>query len=419
MIRIIKDSIEYYGEYIWRKSIKDKTVDEDGKKYPFPKEGLVFGDKSKIVKILSLAEDIIKKIGPYEKYEKSISCKICGKKNIDRYILYSGNRARSDGVIHYIEKHNVEPSVSFKDYIYNNLMKNIEKDLSRARARSSKNNKINNKISNKILEDPELKKVTLEKVKINNEDYAKLERNKILILDALMAAGGKFKKYVDPYDKNIKRYSEHAGFLDFDNGSLQKIVVSAQTDRVDEGDNEIFLPKDMDEMLEYEYIFHTHPPTPNAGGRAEYGILFEYPSIGDIFHFIDHYNDGNVLGSMVIAAEGLYNIRRVNLSDLDPEELDIKNKKPKGKMEDIDIDEDRLYDDYRKIFRKLQREAIDKYGIKFEQEYFYDTIAQDTSYMKRFNKVLNRYQIHIDFYPRKKDGKHWYIDTIFLKFEQK
>ena len=40
----------------------------------------------------------------------------------------------------------------------------------------------------------------------------------------------------------------------------------------------------------YQYLFHTHPPTPKPGGRAGEGIVYEFPSIGDILHFIDHFN---------------------------------------------------------------------------------------------------------------------------------
>jgi len=98
--------------------------------------------------------------------------------------------------------------------------------------------------------------------------------------------------------------------LDFDNNGLEKIIVSGNTNRVDTNDEDIFLPGNMIDMFDYEYIFHTHPSTHGVGGRAKYGILYEFPSMGDIFHFLDHYNEGKTQGSMIIAPEGMFVIRK-------------------------------------------------------------------------------------------------------------
>jgi hypothetical protein len=135
----------------------------------------------------------------------------------------------------------------------------------------------------------------------------KISKNQLRILDALMIDGGYDKKYFDK--KNKLRFSEHAGLLDFSNNGLDKIVVSGKTERVDRDDHSILLPANMIEAYDYEYIFHTHPPTPRPGGRANVGVLYEFPSISDIFHFMDHYNNGVVQGSIIIAPEGIYIIR--------------------------------------------------------------------------------------------------------------
>jgi hypothetical protein len=431
--RIIKDDDTYYVEYIWRDGTNDKKRDSFGKNYIVPHEGNIFGDKQRIIKLLTLAHRILNDLKGYEKFPIAKDCPLCGKKNVDKKKYISANRIWSNGILHYIQVHNIEPSVGFKEFIYNDMMSTLERKLTRSintgifcdsnliKRSSKRSSKRSLPIKKKITKCQKLRRATedmvLNKVKINNEEYIKLEKNKLLILDALMVSG-RFKKYIDPYNSHIKRYSEHAGFLDFDNGNLQKIVVSGQTDRVDIGDDEIFLPQDMEEMLEYEYIFHTHPPTPKPGGRAIHGILYEFPSAGDIFHFIDHYNDGNVIGSLIIAPEGLYNIRRY----ID-EEKGIKmtnaNKSRKyiESYDYIDIDESELYEQYRKIFRAIQKDAIIKYGTEFSINEFYEQIAHDMSYLNRFNRILNQYQIHIDYYPRKKDGKHWFIDTVFLKFK--
>ena len=219
-----------------------------------------------------------------------------------------------------------------------------------------------------------------------------------MIIDALMKHGGYNKKYYDMKNSNIARYSEHAGFLDVRNRIIYNIVVSGNTLRVDRGDEEIFLPMNTPDAFKYEYIFHTHPPTPKPGGRSEFGILYEFPSLGDIFHFIDHTNDGNVIGSLVMTSEGLYNIRKNIMSD---------NK--------INIDEELFYVTMKKTFRELQRESIKKYGTNFSTYKFYSTIAQNRTYIDDANKILNKFGLHIDFFPRKKDFKgSWIVDTVYI-----
>ena len=75
-----------------------------------------------------------------------------------------------------------------------------------------------------------------------------------------------------------------------------------------------YLPGDMPEAYEYSFIFHTHPPEKGGpGSRAPYGILYEFPSSSDLLHFIEHYNNGITIGSLVMTPEGLYNIRKHKL----------------------------------------------------------------------------------------------------------
>lgn len=436
---VIHKDEEYKAEYVWTYSNKklDKPVHSK----------LTFGGLKDLLNILTIAHEILTNKERYVKRSKNLDCFICKKKNIDKKVFFYLDRAWGDGIMHYMKVHNIEPSIKFKDFIYNKLLNQLELELkSKPKISNIKLDTLGRKADKSRKTEPvKLEPIILEKVKINNEEYVKFDRNKILILDALMIMGGKYKKYFDPYDSSIKKYSEHAGFLDFENSKLQKIVVSGQTDRIDKEDSEIFLPKDMDEMFEYEYIFHTHPPTPKEGGRADVGILYELPSIGDLYHFIDHYNEGNVIGSLVVTPEGLYNIRRFYDKDgilaKMEKSKDIERTKsitryvhkPKTKLktrtkniplnkkfepDEINIDDDDLYDDYRKIFRTIQREAIHKHGTEYTKEYFYSEIAQDlTNFIKRFNRVLNKYQLHVDFYPRKKDGIYWYIETVFLKFK--
>jgi len=231
-----------------------------------------------------------------------------------------------------------------------------------------------------------------------NLKYVKVDRNQLMILDALMRHGGYKKRYVDSKNKKIFRYSEHAGLLDFNGKGLEKIIISGETTRVDKGDNEIYMPSRIPDILDYEYIFHTHPPTPHPGGRAVNGVLYEFPSISDIFHFISHYNRGETQGSLVVTPEGLYNIRCI-----DPT------------MDVININENKLYKNYNRLVSNIQDKAIDKHGIDFKTEYFYGKIAQDISPINEINEILKEFDLHIDFFPREKDASgRWILNTVYL-----
>jgi hypothetical protein len=279
-----------------------------------------------------------------------------------------------DGLIHYIKDHNIRPREKFIDALFFNTKHSIKKSALRIKCNSAKDIEIKDGIN-----------------------YVKLSRNQIMIMDALMTHGGYSKRYIDK-NKQVYRYSEHAGLLDFNGNHLDKVIISGNTNRVDRGDDEIFLPQNMKEAFDYEYLFHTHPPTPKPGGRVVEGIIYEFPSLGDILHFIDHYNDGKVNGSIVIAPEGLYNIRKMKMNG-----------------EQIKVNENQLFRDISKEYNTLQKKAIKKYGSKFTTYTFYSKISQDREYIDAMNNLLNRYDLHIDFYSRDKDNKgKWIINTLYL-----
>jgi hypothetical protein len=366
---------KYKYESFWREDKEKKITDAFGDLLPYPEENekkwqnqdLFFGK-------LKETEENLKRRNKFVKYEKEKykDCLLCDQKNITKG-LYEINKIRwEEGLKHYIEVHNIKPSDKFIDTVFRFRVGNEIRSISRLADFKGK------------------------KVKKYNTMYLKLDRNQLNIMDALMRHGG-YKNYYDN-KKSFFRYSEHAGLLDFNDDGLEKIVVSGNTNRVDELDDDIFLPSSMVDMYDYEFIFHTHPPTPVPGGRAKDGILYEFPSISDIFHFIDHFNDGNTQGSIVMTAEGMYIIRKFEYND-----------------KKININENNFFKETMKQFFKLQEEAIKKYGINFNSEKFYSVIAQDTSYIDRLNKVLNKYEINIDFYSRKKDKQNkWIVDTIYL-----
>lgn len=378
---IIINNKLYKLEKVWRRFKNDYTYDSKGKLFPFPKKGKKWNNKNNFIKILNSLNEYLDIKKKYKLYDKSRHCLICSKKNITTKRYFNMNIMWEDGLIHYIDKHFIEPSLLFKKFIYQN--KTLKK-IGRMNINRNKNNK---------------SYFVVKKIKRQTQEYVMITKNQLHILDALMIHGGYQKKYIDT-DNNINRYSEHAGMLDFDKNTLSKIVVSGKTNRIDVDDDEIYLPEDINDMLNYEYIFHTHPPTPKPGGRVSSGILYEFPSIGDIYHFIDHHNSGNVIGSLVVASEGLYNIRKSTTN-----------------IENINIDDDALFEQYHNIFYIVQKNSIRKYGKKFTTNKFFSDIAQNTKYIDDINNVLNKFNIHIDYYPRKK-GKNniWYIDTVFLVF---
>lgn len=370
---IIKNKTKYKYESFWRKS-DTEVRDSEGKLFPVPHEGRVWSDEEQFVKKLIGVQNYLKTRNNYELYkEKEVNnnCLLCGEKNVLNGYFTLHTQRWQDSLVHYITVHHTKPSENFIDAIYRFM----------PIRRSKRVIKFDSDVYSQ-----------------DSIQYLKVDKNQLMIIDALMKHGGYTKKYIDKNGKNAYRYSEHAGLLDFNETGLDKLIISAKTSRVDKGDEEIYLPKDMPYALDYEYIFHTHPPTPKPGGRASIGILYEFPSISDIFHFIDHYNYGTTQGSLVITPEGLYNIRKT-IPD---------NKK-------IKVDENKLYREMNKIMRITQEEAIDKYGIDFTTYEFYSKIAQDTQFIKNINNVLNKYLISIDFYPRLKDHKgNWIIDSIHL-----
>jgi hypothetical protein len=340
--------------------------DSKGVKFSLPKDNKPWNGQEAFIKQLELVEILLKQMEYYKRYEEEKDCILCKEKHVStgRYIWKKF--IWEDGLLHYIKKHNFKPDEQFLDLIY---FFKLDKKV---------------KIIGKIKE-------------YNDINYIKINQNQLLIMDALMTHGGYTKKYMDLTNQNILRYSEHTGLLDFKNNILEKIVVAGNTTRIDKGDDEIFLPRDLSDLKEYEYIFHTHPPTPKPGGRAMNGVLYEFPSMGDILHFIDNFNDGKICGSLVITSEGIYNIRKIELN---------RNK--------IKIDEDKLFKKFNNSFYKIQDKYIKKYSTSFSKQDFYAIISQNKDPNNELNETLKEFGLCIEFYPRIKVKNNWILDKIYL-----
>jgi hypothetical protein len=359
---------KYKTEMIWRESKKDLKKDADNKLFKFPKEGKIWSDKEQFNNKLKKVNKYLQENNKFTTI-KNKDCLLCDKKNITNKIYYLNGIIWEDGIEHYISVHNIKPSYLFMDIIYNfNFPKKYNTNI----LHSSQNI-----------------------VMIHNIKYIKFERNQILILDALLRHGGGVKKKY--HGEFMYRYSEHAGIIDIKAGKIDKIIISAQTNIVNKNDEEIYLPSDIKGLYKYDYIWHNHPMEAKPGGRAKYGIIYEMPSISDIFHFIDHFNDGAMIGSIVLTAEGLYLIRK--LTD------DIYR---------ININDNELFRNLRKTYDKINIQSSEIYGSEFSNYYFYSVIAQDKTYIDMVNIILSQFQLRIDYYPRIKSNNQWIVDTLYL-----
>ena len=246
-------------------------------------------------------------------------------------------------------------------------------------------------------------------------EWCLLETNQINIIDGLYEIGSN-KMYIEKNknisESKISRFSEHSGFIYLKKNKVSNINVITGS-RVEQSDPKLYMPINYDEAFEVNYIFHTHPKTPYIGSRIKNEIIYEFPSISDIIHFIDHHNNGKLMGSIVIAPEGLYIIRKNNFNN--------KN---------ISVDYDIMITDLENIFIECYNDSYLKYSfidfnkyltnneINIPEHIFYEKIALDYEYINKINKVLIKYDVYIDYYARiffdNNLTKKWIIDNIYI-----
>jgi len=374
----------YLYEGLWRPNRETKIYDDVGIPFNYPKNSTrSWKSKALFLKKLERIQKSLEKYKKFIPYPEAKDCLLCKKKSISTKLYRLLNVNWEDGYSHYIKVHNWKPTSDFIDFIYSNYIG----------------------INKKSLQDGTLFKVPSSKyTDKEKKDYIKIDKNQIMIMDALYQHGSFQKKYEDKTN-NLYRFSEHAGLLQFNNGKLDKINILSTTNRTDPNDKDIFLPKNTEDAYDYSYIFHTHPATPTVGARAESGILYEFPSTSDIFHFVEHYTIGKTQGSIVVAPEGLYLIRKKKFDN-----------KPFKDLKNITDNKNYIH----KEILKIQRKAIEKYPPNdnpppYENEYFFSTIAQDLTFIKELNKILSKFELYIEYKPRKKDESgNWIIDTMYL-----
>lgn len=230
------------------------------------------------------------------------------------------------------------------------------------------------------------------------ERYIKITKNQLRILDSLFVDGSYTKKYYD--NKNKLRYSEHSGLLDFSKSRLDRIVINAKQNLSDKYDKHILLPDNMIDAFDFEYIFHTHPSTPDFLSRINEGILYEFPSVSDLFHFIDHHNQGRTQGSIIVTREGLYIIRSTT------------NKKIKVE------NESKLVDYLESELSQIQLKSIFEFNLedaKKVDENKFKRIINNTKFIEMYNDLIKDINLKIFYKPRIKEGNKWILNSFFLK----
>jgi len=222
-----------------------------------------------------------------------------------------------------------------------------------------------------------------------------VEKNDLFVLDALMHDGSQ-QKYQHHNSYNNLKYSEHGGLLDFDGHGLERIIVTTHKES-DRTDPEIFFPVVTDDAEDYEFMYHTHPPTPTPGARSKQGIVYEIPSLSDINTFILTYMEGKTQGSIIVAPEGIYVIRAL---------------KKKLKPEDYQLNElmhDIMYMNYK---------FAEKYKFNVTVDIFYKKIITNTKLQVKLKQLIEKYtnnEITIDFFKRKQDSvNNWIVNKLYL-----
>ena len=242
----------------------------------------------------------------------------------------------------------------------------------------------------------DLYKIKAKIYKKHDARYIKISKNQLRILESLYLDGSKEKKYFD--SKGKLRYTEHSGLLDFGKSRLQRIIINAKQNISDKLDDKILLPENMPDAIDFEYIFHTHPSTPNPGSRVLDGILYEFPSVSDIFHFIEHHNQGKTQGSIIITPEGLYIIKCIN-----------------SKLKINIQDEDYIINFLEEKVDEIQNDALIKYMNKITDNIFYKKIARDLTFIEKYNELIKDLNLKVFYKPRVLVNKKWVLDDLYLK----
>lgn len=235
-----------------------------------------------------------------------------------------------------------------------------------------------------------------------------LNQNQLNILDALYEHGGGKKKYED---KKKHFYSEHSGFIDFNTEGIKRIIINTNKNRIDNNDPDILLPDQIDNMIDYEIYYHTHPSTPFPCYRMLTSqVLYEMPSVGDIYHFINYSNKGLTQASLVVAPEGMYIIKKISI---DKTAKYFNLDKYVSFYQDAQDKYIKIYiDKFKSLYNKSYFSKKDLYD--FYNKMFYKYIIHDTRIINDINQYIEKYNLIILYYPRRKKFQYWLLQELYI-----
>lgn len=370
-ILLKKKKIQFY-EGIWRKSIDNKSYDIINKIFPYPKKSSNLPKKfNNFMYKLKKIENILVKQKKYVKYNKKKKCYFTNLNNIGDKLFNLYNINWDNTLLYYMKNFNVRPSNDFFNFIKNIKIIN------------------NNFTLNSNYKYPyfKFKGVIYQKYKNN---YLTIKKNQLRILDSLYEDGS---RRIYSY-KNKLKYSEHSGLLDIGKNKIEKIIINAKDNFIDKYDDEIFFPENIIDEADYEFIFHTHPKTKN---RIKDNIVYEFPSFSDLLNFKDNYNEGKTQGSIIIAPEGVYIIMSIDKN--------YKIKIPQKQHSNIESE-----------LLNINLEAYYQYHKNYSEKLFYSKIIKNKKYINKFNKLIEKFNLIVYYFPRVKEKNNYILPDIKLKF---
>lgn len=256
------------------------------------------------------------------------------------------------------------------------------------------------------------------------EDILDLYRKQRADLDGVVIVQGKREKILITQDQlrlldslfihssekmlNNKDYEETMAYMDFQHKSLEHIKVKVNRKYMFKGEDQQLFFHNINEVdaIDYEFMVHTHPLTPDLETRIEQdNIMFDFPSATDIISFIGMSSKHQAQGSIVIAIEGLYVIRALR-------DLSV-----------VLLDKNEFQWEYNMRVYYLNERAIDThYDEKFSIERFLQKIVHSRQYVDELNTFLRDYNVVIDYHPRvRKNGRYvlppFTVSVVPIEFE--
>lgn len=257
-------------------------------------------------------------------------------------------------------------------------------------------------------------------------NYVVFSYNKLLIIDALVHQGSQprystIEGTEDSENKNERYiYSEHSGVLTINQCTIDSIIVSTETNRVDKSDANIYLPINIELLAYHEFLFHTHPNTSTYGGRIHEGIVYEFPSANDILNYAKYHDEGIAQASIIVAPEGMYIIKPITYTK-------HSYKLPSN-----------LFDTLQQLIVKIERTALknlipnlthsfsedqddndhtfkDAFKNLTDPDVFHARISADLRYIQMYNDFLAKYNLFIEYYPRILRNGEWMLREVRLE----